>query len=89
MEVLQTAIPDPGRVNRAYRADFGGLFRSLVSVGDAVKKGDLLWRIQGLNGESLEEFQPPPGGIVGMLRTFASVQSGDLLPQLFWESGKQ
>lgn len=73
----------------AYLANFAGLFRSYVSVGDAVKKGDLLWRIQGLTGDSLEEFRAPHGCVVGMLRTFASVQPGDLLSQLFWERRKK
>jgi predicted deacylase len=89
------SVADPPCLNpkiidhRAYLANFAGLFRSYVRVGDAIKKGDLLWRVQGLNGESLEEFHAPHGGIVGMLRTFASVQPGDLLSQLFWESGKK
>jgi predicted deacylase len=84
------SVADPPCLNpkiidhRACLANFAGLFRSYVRVGDAVKKGDLLWRVQGLNGESLEEFHAPHGGIVGMLRTLASVQPGDLLSRLFW-----
>jgi predicted deacylase len=70
----------------AYLANYAGLFRSYVRVGESVKKGDLLWRILSLAGDCLEEFRAPRPSIVGMLRTFASVQPGDLLSQLFWES---
>jgi len=73
----------------AYLANYAGLFRSCVRVGEMVKKGDLLWKTFSLAGDCLEEFRASRPSMVGMLRTFASVQPGDLLCQLFWESGKK
>jgi len=66
-----------------YRANQAGLFRSRVSPGEEVEKGSLLGAIYGLAGECVEEVRAPGGGIVGIMRTFAAVQPGDLLFQLF------
>jgi predicted deacylase len=87
--IADPPAPRPKTIDHGeYRANFAGLFRSYVNIGDAVKKGALLWRIQSLAGESLEEFRAPRAGVVSVLRTFASVQPGDQLCQLFWESRK-
>ncbi len=70
-------------------ASYAGLFRSCVSLGKTVGKGELLGTIHGLGGECLEELRAPRPGIVGILRTFCSVQPEDHLFQLFWEAGSR
>ena len=69
-------------------ANHSGLFRCHAGVGGSVKKEELLGEIRGLGGERLEEVRAPRAGLVGVLRTFASVQPGDRLVQIFYEKGK-
>ena len=66
-------------------SNHAGLFRSRVKVGEVVKEGDLLGTTHDLAGECLEEVHSPRAGTVAILRTFASVQPGDRLIQLFSE----
>ncbi|MGA2632080.1 MAG: succinylglutamate desuccinylase/aspartoacylase family protein [Terriglobia bacterium] len=78
--------PNPKTISHSdCRANHAGLFRSRVSAGTAVEDGSILGTIHGLAGECLEEIRAPRAGVVGNLRTFASVQPGDLLVQLFWQ----
>jgi predicted deacylase len=65
-----------------------GLFRSTLGLGEEVKNGQLLGEIFGLGGKRLEELRAPRRGFVGVLRTFASVQPGDRLVQLFYQKDK-
>ena len=70
-------------------ANYAGLFRSRVSIGQAVETQQILGAVHAAGGDSLEEIRAPRAGIVGILRTFASVQPGDRLVQLFWERAAQ
>lgn len=65
-------------------SNHAGLFRSCVSVGDLVEKGSLLGTVHDLTGRCIERARASRVGNVGILRTFASVQPGDRLAQLFW-----
>ena len=62
-----------------------GLFRSCVNAGDSVERVQLVGTIHDLAGRCLEEVWSPERGKVAILRTFASVQPGDLLIQVFEE----
>jgi N-alpha-acetyl-L-2,4-diaminobutyrate deacetylase len=64
-------------------ADHAGLFRTVVETGQAVQKGKLLGTIHALDGHLLAELRAPDGGVIAILRTFASVQPGDRLIQIF------
>jgi len=67
-------------------ADHAGLFRTSVKLKENVIRNQLLGTIHGLGGELLQELRAPRAGFVGILRSFASVQPGDRLIQLFWEN---
>jgi N-alpha-acetyl-L-2,4-diaminobutyrate deacetylase len=82
--------PDPKIIDHSdCLAGHAGLFRSRVNAGDAVEKGDLLGTVHDLAGKCLEEVPSPKAGVVGILRTFSSVQPGDRLIQLFWQIDKR
>jgi uncharacterized protein len=66
-------------------SNHAGLFRSQVEAGEVVKEGDLLGTVHDLAGECLEEVHSPCAGTIAILRTFASVQPGDKLIQIFSE----
>ncbi len=66
-------------------ANRAGLFRSRAQPGQTVEQGASLGSIRGLDGDVLEELFCPRTGIIAILRTFASVQPGDRLVQVFWE----
>jgi predicted deacylase len=68
------------------RADYAGLFRSHVAIGQRVRKGSEIGTIHDLAGKRLEKMTAPCEGIVGILRVFASVLPGDQIAQLFWEN---
>lgn len=77
--------PNPKTISHSdCRANHAGLFRSRVNPGEAIEEGSLLGTVHDLAGECLEEVRAPRAGAVGILRTFASAQPGDLLVQLFW-----
>jgi N-alpha-acetyl-L-2,4-diaminobutyrate deacetylase len=69
-------------------SNHAGLFRSRVNVGDPVKEGELLGTVHNLAGDCVEDVHSPRAGAVAILRTFSSVQPGDRLIQVFWESGR-
>lgn len=64
-------------------AECAGLFESRLSIGEDVKSGADLGTIRGLDGAALQTLAAPVAGKVAILRTFASVQPGDRLVQLF------
>ena len=66
-------------------AGHAGLFRSAAALGDRVEPGATLGFISSLAGERIEEVRASAGGTVGLLRTLASVQPGDLMAQVFRE----
>jgi predicted deacylase len=66
-------------------ANFAGLFRTDIRLGQRVEKNELLGFVHDLAGAPLQELRAPKAGIVAIQRTFASVQPGDRLFQLFWE----
>jgi len=66
-------------------SNHAGLFRGRVNAGEVVKEGDLLGTVHDLAGECLEEVHAPRAGTIAILRTFASVQPGDRLIQIFSE----
>ena len=77
--------PDPEIIDHSdCLSNHAGLFRSCVNVGDVVKKGSLLGTVHDLTGRCIEQARASRAGTVGILRTFASVQPGDRLAQLFW-----
>jgi predicted deacylase len=67
-------------------ANHAGLFRGQVRAGDTVVAGQVLGVTSDLSGERLEEVRAPEAGTVAILRTFASVQPGNRLVQIFLTS---
>jgi predicted deacylase len=77
--------PNPEIINHSdCLSNHTGLFRSCVNVGDMVKRGALLGTVHDLTGKCIEQARASRDGVVGILRTLASVQPGDRLVQLFW-----
>jgi predicted deacylase len=66
-------------------ADHAGLFRTTVQAGQVVERGTPLGSIHALDGSLVSELQAPGPGVIAILRTFASVQPGDRLVQIFVE----
>ena len=64
-------------------AGFEGLFESGLGIGDEVTPGSMLGIITDLEGKPLQTLTAPRVGKVAILRTFASIQAGDRLVQLF------
>ncbi len=86
---IDPPYPDPKSISHSdCRANHAGLFRSRVNAGTKAEEGSLLGTIHGMAGECLDEIRAPRAGVVGILRTFGSVQPGDLLVQLFWQIKK-
>jgi predicted deacylase len=84
---MEPAYPRPKVVSHAdVFANYAGLFRSQVKVGDTVLAGQVLGITSDLSGERLEEIRAPEAGTVAILRTFASVQPGNRLIQIFQTS---
>jgi N-alpha-acetyl-L-2,4-diaminobutyrate deacetylase len=65
-------------------AECAGLFETTLTIGDHVTEGAQLGLITDLRGVTAQELKAPVAGIVAILRTFASVQAGDRLVQLFF-----
>jgi N-alpha-acetyl-L-2,4-diaminobutyrate deacetylase len=65
-------------------AECAGLFESPLKIGDRVIAGSRLGLIADLRGGIVQELKAPTAGIVAILRTFASVQPGDRLVQIFF-----
>ena len=65
-------------------AEYAGLFETALKIGDHVTGGAQLGVITDLRGVTAQELQAPTAGTVAILRTFASVQPGDRLVQLFF-----
>lgn len=64
-------------------AHCAGLFRCSLKIGDAVTRGQSVATIYALSGQILEQLHAPCAGRIAILRTFASVQPGDRLIQVF------
>lgn len=62
-----------------YRADHKGLWYPSVSVGDAVKKGDLVGKITDEFGDSLKEYHANTDGIILFLVTSLAINLDDPL----------
>lgn len=83
---IDSPCPNAKVVNHSdCTACHAGFFRSRVAVGEAVNKDDLIGTVHDLAGTCLQEVRASRPGVVGILRTFCSVQPGDRLAQLFWE----
>jgi predicted deacylase len=67
-------------------ADHAGLFRAAVQAGQAVEQGTLLGTIHAVDGHLMAELRAPRSSVIAILRTFASVQPGDRLVQVFFEA---
>jgi N-alpha-acetyl-L-2,4-diaminobutyrate deacetylase len=65
-------------------AECAGLFEATIKIGDSVAAGSQLGAIRDLRGGIVQELKAPIPGLVAILRTFASVQPGDRLVQLFF-----
>jgi len=59
-------------------------FESSLRIGGIVEAGSPLGTIRSLDGTVLHKLIAPVTGQVAILRTFASVQPGDRLVQLFF-----
>lgn len=65
-------------------AESAGLFESAVYIGEHVTAGSVLGTIRALDGTVHHKLIAPVTGKVAILRTFACVQPGDRLVQLFF-----
>jgi N-alpha-acetyl-L-2,4-diaminobutyrate deacetylase len=65
-------------------AESAGLFESSLRIGERVEAGSPIGTIRSLDGALLHKLVAPVSGKVAILRTFASVQPGDRLVQLFF-----
>jgi predicted deacylase len=76
--------PPPARTAATARcltelnAPANGLFRTSLAVGDRIAKDDLVGRIVGPFGEIRATLRAPHAGQLWAMRTFGSIQAGDL-----------
>jgi uncharacterized protein len=76
--------PPPARTTAAARcptelnAPADGLFRTSLAVGDQIARDDLVGRVVGPFGEIRATLRAPHAGQLWALRTFGSIQAGDL-----------
>lgn len=69
----------PARCPTELNSPAGGLFRTSLSVGDQVARGDLVARVVDCFGEVRASLLAPHGGQLWALRTFGSIRPGDLV----------
>lgn len=64
------------------RAKHGGLLYNSVSLGQAVKKGNLLCTVKNIFGDEVERFTAPCDGYVVRLTTLSTVSTGERVATL-------
>jgi predicted deacylase len=68
-----------GNTDCGLRAGGSGFFISEAGVLDRVGAGQRLGRLVTIAGELIEEYRAPEDGVVGLLREFPVVRTGDVL----------
>lgn len=68
-----------GNTDEGITASQAGFLLTRVSLLQEVKQGDMLGSLVNLRGEALEDYCAPHDGIVGLIREFPVVASGDSL----------
>jgi N-alpha-acetyl-L-2,4-diaminobutyrate deacetylase len=62
-----------------------GLLRRSVDLGERVGAGQVLGKVLKIDGQSTQDVVAPIGGVVGIVRHFASVGDGNLLFRIYTE----
>lgn len=78
-------LPRPGHVMRGFlglRAGQGGLLTTVPELGAAMRRGDLLCRINGVFGDLLEEITAPQDGLFVRATTMGTVSQGERVATL-------
>lgn len=75
--IVEDARPQSGHLQINYNASQAGYFHPAVTLNQAVQSGDLLGKILDARGQLLEEIRAKQSGLILLLATFPSVQSGD------------
>jgi predicted deacylase len=87
LNMINVARKEPAAVHKminfvGLRARHGGLLYNEVSLGQAVKRGDLLCIVRNVFGDEVERFTAPCDGYVVRTTTLSTVSTGERVATL-------
>jgi predicted deacylase len=87
LKMINHARKEPAEVHMmtnfiGLRAKHGGLLYNMVSLGQRVKRGDLLCIVKNIFGDEVERFNAPCDGLVVRTTTLSTVSTGERVATL-------